>query len=98
MLCVILRAVASRLRGLAFLVSSLALPVSSGAFLGLMQAEGGLFDSCMSYSFVDVSFEKCREIGASIVQAGEAEQQCRSEARWGDLFRGVEGAKDGGGS
>jgi len=55
-------------------VSTLALLASSIAQLGMMQAEGALFDSCRGYSFVGVSFEKCQAIGAAIVRAGEAEQ------------------------
>ena len=65
---------AGRLKFLAKAISTVALVVSSIAFLGLMQSEGGLLDSCYSYSFVDVSVEKCRAIGAAIVAAGEAEK------------------------
>jgi dienelactone hydrolase len=58
----------------AWAVSSLALLASSVAFLGLMQSEGGLLDSCYSYSFFDIGVEQCRAIGAEIVKAGAAEQ------------------------
>ena len=67
-------AVGVRLRRVAYAVSCVALVCSSVAFLGLMQAEGGLFDSCYSYSFVDVSVDQCREIGAAIVGSGELEK------------------------
>ncbi len=56
------------------IVSTFALFISSVAFLGLMQSEGGLIDSCYSYTFVDVSTNKCREIGAALSQLGEAER------------------------
>ena len=52
--------------GLARIVSGLALLLSAVAFLGLMQSEGGLVDSCYSYSFLDVSVDQCREIGNQI--------------------------------
>jgi hypothetical protein len=55
---------------LARIVSTVALVASALAMLGLMQSEGGLLDSCYSYSFFDVSTEKCREIGANVVKAG----------------------------
>ena len=58
----------------ASIISTFALLVSSVAFLGLMQWEGGLIDSCYSYTFVDVSTDKCRNIGAALAQAGEAER------------------------
>ena len=54
----------------AWTYSTLTLVVSAVAFLGLMQSEGGLIDSCYSFSFFDVSFEKCQAIGASIVKGG----------------------------
>mmetsp|Transcript_14451 Transcript_14451/g.36288 ORF Transcript_14451/g.36288 Transcript_14451/m.36288 type:complete len:498 (-) Transcript_14451:198-1691(-) len=56
------------------IVSTFALSISSVAFLGLMQSEGGLIDSCNSFTFVDVSTEKCRSIGAALAQVGEAER------------------------
>mmetsp|Transcript_94910 Transcript_94910/g.271367 ORF Transcript_94910/g.271367 Transcript_94910/m.271367 type:complete len:177 (-) Transcript_94910:281-811(-) len=62
------------MRGVAYAVSTLSFVLSSVAFLGLMQAEGGILDSCLSYSFVDVSVDKCREIGAAIVESGELEK------------------------
>ena len=40
--------------GIAFAVSTLALVLSAVAFLGLMQSELGLLDSCYSYSFFHV--------------------------------------------
>jgi hypothetical protein len=54
----------------AWTLSTLTLVVSAVAMLGLMQSEGGLIDSCYSFSFFDISVEKCREIGASIVKGG----------------------------
>ena len=60
--------------GVAFFLSTLSLLLSSVAYLGLMQSEGGLIDSCYSYSFFDVSTDQCRAIGANVVQAGEAEK------------------------
>ena len=57
----------------AALVSTVALLVSAIAMLGLMQSEGGIIDSCLSFSFFDISFEQCQQIGASIVKGGEAE-------------------------
>ena len=59
---------------LSSIISTFALLVSSVAFLGLMQSEGGLIDSCYSYTFVDVSTDKCRNIGAALAQVGEAER------------------------
>lgn len=56
------------------IISSVALLVSSLAFLGLMQSEGGLIDSCHSYSFVDVTADHCRDIGAALARMGEAER------------------------
>ena len=60
--------------GIASFLSTLSLLLSSVACLGLMQSEGGLIDSCYSYSFVGVSTEHCRTIGANIVQTGEVEK------------------------
>jgi pimeloyl-ACP methyl ester carboxylesterase len=59
---------------LPLIISTLALFASSVAHLGLMQSEGGLIDSCYSFTFVGVSTEKCREIGAALTQMGEAER------------------------
>ena len=56
------------------IISSVALFASSLAFLGLMQSEGGLIDSCHSYSFVDVTTDHCRDIGAALARMGEAER------------------------
>lgn len=53
---------------LAFLVSTLTLVLSSVAYLGLMQAEGGLLDSCLGFAFAGVSFEQCRALGASVIK------------------------------
>lgn len=54
----------------AWTLSTVALVASTVAFLGLMQSEGGLVDSCYSFSFFDVSFDKCRQIGAVIAKGG----------------------------
>ena len=59
---------------LACIISTIALLASCVAFLGLMQSEGGLIDSCYSFSFFDISFDKCHQIGAAIAKAGPAEQ------------------------
>ena len=61
-------------RAPATIVSTLALVVSCVAFLGLMQSEGGLVDSCHSFSFFDVSTERCRAIGKIIADAGQDER------------------------
>ena len=61
------------LKPLATPISTLSLLLSTVAFLGLQQAEGGIVDSCLSYSFVGVSRAKCVEIGAAVVAGGDAE-------------------------
>jgi len=57
---------------LARAVSTAALIASSAAMLGLMQAEGGLVDSCYGFSFFEVSVDDCRQIGAEVASVGEA--------------------------
>lgn len=54
--------------------STAALTVSSGAFLGLQQSEGGIFDSCYGYTFFDVNFEQCQAIAANIFKDGQAQR------------------------
>ena len=51
-------------------VSTIALLVAALAQLGLMQAEGGLFDSCRGFTSVGVDLELCRAITAGISHKG----------------------------
>jgi len=64
----------SNMDRIAWAVSTMTLVISSVAFLGLMQSEGGLLDSCRSFSFFDVSTQMCREIGAGLASTGSAER------------------------
>ena len=48
------------MQGARYVSSSVALTVSVVALLGLMQVEGGLFDSCRGFSFVGVDVNQCR--------------------------------------
>ena len=59
---------------LARTVSTAALCVSAVVHLGLVQSAGGLLDSCFAFDFFDVSLDKCRAIGAYVMQAGQAEK------------------------
>lgn len=53
-------------------ISTVALLLSSVAFLGLMQSEGGLLDTCYGYSFAGVDTPRCQQIGADILAGGES--------------------------
>jgi len=64
----------ARFKRLAWAVSTLSLVASSVAYLFLQQSEGGMLDSCYSFSFFDVTFDQCREIGAGIARGGPAAQ------------------------
>ena len=70
---VVLALVLSRIKRLAFVISTATLCLASVAYLGLMQQEGGLIDSCLGYQFVGVTHARCVEIGAGIVKAGQLE-------------------------
>ena len=63
----------SRIKSLAFVISTIALSLATVAYLGLMQQEGGLIDSCLGYQFVEVTPARCVEIGARVVSAGQLE-------------------------
>ena len=65
---------ATERRLLAPAVSTIALVASAVAMLGLMQSEGGMVDSCYSFSFFNVDFAKCQSIGADIAKRGQAER------------------------
>ena len=59
-------------RGLARLLSTVALLLATLAYLGLMQSDGGIIDFCSSFAFFDVSAAQCRDLGADIAKSGAA--------------------------